>query len=912
MTQTPTAVRGETPPAEWHLLEAAAVAVALGTDARSGLSDAEAARRLREHGPNLLTEDAKPSVVAVALSQVRDPMNLMLILVGVISIVIQQATTAWVVAALVVLNVVLGANQELKARASVAALADLQVPQAKVVRAGKLQMIAAAELVAGDLVAVEAGDLVPADGRLATAASLEAQEAALTGESAPVPKAATPVSGGNVALGDRADMLYQNTSVTRGSGTMIVTATGMDTEVGRIATMLTTVQRTRSPLQGQLDDLTRKLGMVAWGTLAVILVVGLIRGMSFAELMFLGVAMAVSAIPTGLPTFVQSMLAMGAQQLAKAQAIVRNLTDVETLGATSHINTDKTGTLTLNQMTARAVYHAGSWYEVDGEGYASVGAIRGVAGAPAADFEGLAFVCALASDATVNRRGEIVGDPTEAALVVLAEKLGVSVGETRRCYPRIATVPFDSDYKFMATFHVLPFRGAESVVALVKGGPDVILDRCAVALGPDGQPVPITQARREIDIANARLGGQGLRVMAVAVRPMPLSAQPDVALDPMGAVRDLVFLGLVGIIDPLRPEAIEAVRVAHRAGITVRMITGDHLVTAEAIGAELGLPPGGMTGAEFSASSDAELHDRIPETQVFGRVSPEDKMRLVQLLQADGSVVAMTGDAVNDAAALKQADIGVAMGSGSEVSKQAAKMILTDDNFATLVHAVELGRGIFSRITAYIGYQLTQLFGLVTMFLLATAFNVNSGVALLPLQVLFLNFTLAVIPVVVISLDDVEPGLMDRPPRDPREKIFGRQNAVWWIVLGVWWGVLALLPVAFGPDAPSADHATASVTMGFAVMALSTAFAGFVMRKPAASAFTGALVMPALLTVAGVVITVLATELGPLQRLLLTTGLTMGQWLVVLGLSLSFAAVVELGKAVRRRRGEARAAAPLP
>lgn len=717
MVQTPTLPGTEAPPTAWHALEADAVAATLATDPTSGLAEPEAARRLQQNGPNTLTEDAKPSAVLVALSQLRDPMNLMLLVVGGISILIQQGSTAWVVGFLVALNVVLGTNQELKARASVDALADLQVPQAKVVRGGHLKLIAAAEVVQGDVVAVEAGDIVLADGRLMTAASLEVQEAALTGESAPVPKDTRSVAGSDVALGDRSDMLYQNTSVTRGSATMVVTATGMKTEVGRIATMLATVSRTRSPLQQQLDDLTRKLGWVAWGTLAVILVVGLVRGLSFSDLMFPGIAMAVSAIPTGLPTFVQSMLAMGAQQLAKAKAIVRNLTDVETLGSTSQINTDKTGTLTLNQMTARALHLAGSWYEVDGEGYSAVGAIRGVAGAPRVDFDGVAYVCALASDATVSRHGEVVGDPTEAALVVLAEKLGVSVEETRRAYPRVATVPFDSDHKFMATFHRLPHLGSEALIGLVKGGPDVVLDRCTTALGPDGQGSPIAEARREIDIANARLGGLGLRVLALAVRTLPLEEEGNVVRDPMAAVGDLTFLALVGIIDPLRPEAVEAVRIANRAGITVRMITGDHLVTAEAIGAELGLPSGGMTGAEFAAASDAELAARIPETHVFGRVSPEDKLRLVQLLQARGNVVAMTGDAVNDAAALKQADIGVAMGSGSEVSKQAAKMILTDDNFATLVHAEELGRGIFSRITAYISYQLTQLFGLVIMFL---------------------------------------------------------------------------------------------------------------------------------------------------------------------------------------------------
>ena len=427
-----------------------------------------------------------------------EPMTLMLVAVAVVSIVIGQGSTAAVVVALVLLNVVMGTNQELKARASVDALASLQVPLARVMRDGRLVEIPAADLVPGDIVAVEAGDIVPADGRILTSATLEAQEAALTGESVPVGKDPAALAGADIALGDRSDMLFQNTSVTRGTGTMVITATGMGTEVGRIASMLSEVSRTRSPLQLQLDDLTKKIAIVAWATLALILVVGLIRGLSFEALMLLGISMAVSAIPTGMPTFVQSMLAMGAQQLAKAKAIVRNLNDVETLGATSQINTDKTGTLTLNQMTARAVFYGGSWYEVDGEGYSWTGAIRGVAGAPDADLTALAYVSALASDATVSRSGEVVGDPTEAAVVVLAEKIGTSVAETRLAYPRVATVPFDSTYKFMATFHHAPLEGEQRLVGLVKGGPDVVLARCTRAL----------RARRQHRAPRRRAGGR--------------------------------------------------------------------------------------------------------------------------------------------------------------------------------------------------------------------------------------------------------------------------------------------------------------------------------------------------------------------------------------------------------------------
>jgi Ca2+-transporting ATPase len=370
----------------------------------------------------------------------------------------------------------------------------------------------------------------------------------------------------------------------------------------------------------------------------------------------------------------------------------------------------------------------------------------------------------------------------------------------------------------------------------------------------------------------------------------------------MSAVHDLVFLGLVGIIDPLRPDAVEAVRIAHAAGIDVRMITGDHLVTAEAIGRELGLGSGGMTGADFAATSDAEVLARLPEVHVLGRVSPEDKLRLVQLMQSQGSVVAMTGDAVNDAAALKQADIGVAMGSGSEVSKQAAKMILTDDNFATLVHAVALGRSIYAKVTAYIGYQMSQLFSLVLMFLMATAFNVNDGVAMLPLQVLFLNFAISVVPIIIISLDPPDPDGMTRPPRDPRERIFNATTGMRWIILGLVLGGLSLAAVAFGPGESSTSEASIPITMGFVVMGLGTAVAGFTMHRNPGSSFSRPVLVASALTMLAVLILVLATELSFLQRLLDTTSLTGGEWLWCVGSALLFGAIVEGDKAWQRRR----------
>src|SRR6478672_6121123 len=536
--------------------DASEVVAALVTDANDGLSATEAASRLSQYGPNEITSEKAPSVWAVALGQFRNPMNIMLVAVTVVSLAIGEISTGIIVALLILLNIVLGSRQELKARASVTALSNLQVPQAKVVRDGSLALIAALDVVPGDVVQVEAGDIVPADGRILHSATLETQEAALTGESAPIGKSATTLAGAEVALGDRANMLFQNTAVTRGTGAMVVTATAMQTEMGQIATMLSSISRTRSPLQKELGSLTKVLGIVAWGAVAFIVIVGVARGEEFKDVLLLGTAMAISAIPTGMPAFVSGLLSMGARQLADSRAVVKNLTDVETLGATSAINTDKTGTLTMNEMMVSMIYAAGTWFHVEGEGYRKTGAITAVAGQPVPDFTRLGLGLALDSDATVGNDGTVVGDPTEAALVVLAAKLGVDAEETRRAYPRIAEVPFDSDYKFMATFHRVTLDGAEHVIELVKGAPDVVLARCSESGGPlSGSQQPIEQTRAGIEAANVRMGEQGLRVLAFAARLVGDGELQAMADDPMSLTTELSFVAMVGIIDPLRAEA---------------------------------------------------------------------------------------------------------------------------------------------------------------------------------------------------------------------------------------------------------------------------------------------------------------------------------------------------------------------
>ncbi|GIJ72599.1 cation-translocating P-type ATPase [Virgisporangium ochraceum] len=887
----------------WFAQDADAVVAALTSDTGTGLGAAEAAARLGKYGPNRIAAEKPPSAFMVALQEMRDPMNIMLVAVVVVSLLIGEVSTALIVGLLIALNVVLGARQELSARASVDALSRLQVPQARVLRDTTVTLVPAVDLVPGDMVHVEAGDLVPADGRIVHSATLEVQEAALTGESAPVPKGAATLSTTDVPLGDRSDMLFQNTSVTRGTATMVVTATGMRTELGRIASMLTSVTRTRSPLQKELGSLTKVLGAIAWTAVAFIVVIAGIRGMPLEQILLLGTAMAISAIPTGMPAFVSALLSYGARQLADAKAVVKNLTDVETLGATSAINTDKTGTLTMNEMMVSVLYVGGVWFTVEGEGYRKTGAITSATGAPVPDFTRVALGLALDSDATVADDGSVIGDPTEAALVVLAAKLGIDADEARRAHPRLAEVPFDSDYKFMATYHRLPVDGTEQLVELVKGGPDVVLVRCShVGSSLHGPLRPIADRRAEIDAANERMAGKGLRVLAFAARIIPDEQVPAAVSDPMSMTRELVFVGMVGIIDPLRAEAKAAVRTALDAGIDVRMITGDHAVTARAIGETLGLGPGAATGAELQAMSDTELADRLPRLHVFGRVSPEDKLRLARAMQEQGLIVAMTGDAVNDAAALKQADIGVAMGSGSEVTKQAARMILTDDNFGTLVRAVEIGRRVYEKIVAYVRYQMTQLLSLVLLFVTATAFNINDGVAMTPSMVLYLLFFATAAGVIIIAQDPGDPDVMHRPPRDPAVPISNRTSILFWLLYAVTLFLGALVPLVAGPDDPSSEAPSAALTMTFVVMGFGTVVNALMNRRDPGSGL-GAPILKALavaLVPAGLV--VLATRIDFLQDALLTQPLTGPQWLACLGLTLPLLVVIEVGKWIRRRR----------
>ena len=745
----------------WHSRTAEQACAELGVNDQHGLDAGEVQRRRQQVGPNKLAEAKTEPGWRVFLRQYRDLMQIVLLGAAIVSIVaLQEFSTGSCDHRPDGAQCCLGLEPRGQGGRERRSAPKDAVDQGHVRREGELMDIPAEELVPGDVVVFEAGDKIPADGRLLLAATLEIEEAALTGESTPVAKTAQPVAGDDVALGDRIDMAYMNSTVTRGRGEMVVTATGMATEVGQISGMLGQVQQEKIPLTRQLDQLTVLITLMAGIALALVVILGLIRGDDFDELFLIGISLAIAAIPTGLPAVVTTMLSMGTQALAAKGAIVKRLRSVETLGSTSAICSDKTGTLTLNQMTARQLVIAGRRYSIEGEGYSSNGKILRVAGETDTSLEPFLLPMALANDAAV-REGEIVGDPTEAALVVLAAKGGLDVEETRRVYPRVAEVPFDSEYKLMATFHDMEDHGRKGMVTCyVKGAPDVRA-RSSRYLDVDGSSMPMAAAARDrVVAANDRMAGEGLRVLALAKRDFD-SASFDPAGDLLALVSELELLALIGIVDPARKEAKDAIERCKEAGIRVRMITGDHATTAAAIAAQLGIDGRALPGTEFAALSDADLDDQVDGMGVVARVAPQDKVRLVDVLKRAGNVVAMTGDGVNDAPALKRSDIGVAMGiTGTEVTKEAADMILTDDNFATIVTAVEGGRGIYDNLMKYVRVQLVMLGGFILTFVGAAIFDVAGGSPLNPLQILWINFAIDVLLAVGLGFDAPAPGLM--------------------------------------------------------------------------------------------------------------------------------------------------------
>jgi P-type Ca2+ transporter type 2C len=888
----------------WHALTPDAALAAQDVALDAGLTSADADARRTKVGRNTFDEARKASPLQQFTRQYADPMQIVLLIAGIVCLFLPgQFYTGVFLILLTLFNAWMAMNQEGKAEASASALQGMMVVKAKVRRNGELVEIPMGDLVPGDIVNIEAGDLVPADARILTAATLEIDESALTGESVPTPKQVDAVAA-DAALGDRVDMAFMNCQVTRGAGTILVTSTGMATEVGHISGMLqaTTVEKT--PLTKQLDALTNQILVIAGVALAVSIILGRYRGVEAQDLFLSAVAFAVAAIPTALPAVVTAILSKGSQTLADAGAIMKRLRSVETLGSTSAINSDKTGTLTLNQMTAVQMAIVGRRYAISGEGYSTTGQIAHTGGQPDVPLEPYLLPMALCADAEV-RDGGLVGDPTEGALVVLAAKGGVDPTLTREQYPRVATLPFDAAYKMMATFHrMTDATGKDVVRGYIKGAPDQLLARATSAHDPDGKEVPVAQVRDAYLAENERLGKMGLRVMATGQKDFdPAGFDPNA--DMLQLIEGMTLLAIVGIVDPPRPAAKNAIAQAHAAGIQVRMITGDHAVTAEAIAHELGIKGRAITGAEFAAMSDEEAMRQIDGIGVIARVSPEDKVHLVDILRKKGHVVAMTGDGVNDAPALKKADIGIAMGiTGTEVSKQAAVMILTDDNFGTILKAVGLGRAVYDNMLRFIRYQMAGLFGYIATFLGSSLLNILGGIPFLPLQTMWLNFTVNVFQAIGLGYGKPREGLMEVPPRPKTQKIMPRQLTTWLVFVGLVMaaGTLGVLAWASGQYGDVVAR-----TMGVTVFSLYRLFSSLETADQEESMFSGSILSnrPLLMgTGLSVLTIILATELGFLQRMLGTTSLSADQWAVCIVVPLSLIVVEEIRKLLRARTGE--------
>ena len=887
----------------WHTLGADQVLHSEGVDEQHGLSSAEAAARAERFGPNMFAAGRTEPRWRAFGRQYADPMQLVLLAAGIGSLYpLKQLGTGLLLILLTLFNAVMGLQQEGKAAAAVAALQKMVIIKAKVKRDGQLAEIPAEQLVPGDIVMIEAGDLVPADGRLLKAATLEVDESALTGESLPVAKGTEPVAGAGAPLGDRTDMVYMNTNVTRGTGEFVITATGMATEVGHISGLLQEEQAVKTPLTRQMDRLTGQILVIAGIALVASMGLNLARGETFITVFNAAVAFAIAAIPVGLPTVVTTILAWGTQQLAKAGAIMKRLASTETLGSTSAINSDKTGTLTLNQMTAVQMTIAGRRYAIEGQGYSTAGRINRVGGQADTALDEFLVPMVLASDAVV-RDGELIGDPTEGALVVLAAKGGIDAVSTRERYPRVAELPFDAAYKLMATFHKMADASGKQVIrCFVKGAPDQLLARAATVLDVDHGPAPADGEFRQRYLAeNQRLGEQGLRVMATARKDFdPAAFNPRADLLPL--VTGLELLALVGIVDPPRPTARASIATAKKAGIRVRMITGDHAVTAAAVASQLGIDGTVLTGAEFGAMSDEQALAKVDSIGVIARVTPEHKVRLVEVLQKQGQIVAMTGDGVNDAPAVKKADIGIAMGiTGTEVTKEAAVMILTDDNFSTIVKAVELGRGLYDNLARYIRFQVGGMFGYIAAFLGASIFNIAEGIPLLPLETLWVSFTMLSIQSVGLGYSKPAAGLMDRPPLPPSKPILTRALLVWLALAGLLMAIGTLSVIDWG------DHAhglAVARTMGMVTFALFLLFFSIESKDQRDSAFSLDTFSDKtfVITSSGsFVLLILSTVLSIFHIVLKTVTLDVRQWLICAAVALSIVVAAEIRKAVLRQ-----------
>lgn len=896
-------------PNDWHTLTVKALETALRSNWETGLTEAEARRRLVEQGPNELPEAPPPSPLTILLAQFSSLIVWVLIGAAVVSGLLQEWVDTGAILAIVILNAILGFVQEFRAERSLAALKQLSVATAHVIRQEVVQSIPARELVPGDLIQVEAGDRIPADARLGYVTGFQTQEASLTGESTPVAKSTEPIPQADVPLGDRHNMLFMGTIAVSGKGRALVTATGVQTELGKIAVLIhreAQAEQEETPLQRRLEQLGHILLWMSLGIVVVVFLLGTLRGIPIVTMFLTSVSLAVAAIPEGLPAVVTITLALGVTRMVKRHALIRRLPAVETLGSTTVICSDKTGTLTKNEMTVTTLYQGGEIFTVTGEGYAPDGEIRldsqPLTPALKPGLMALLRASVLCNGAELRLEAflwKIVGDPTEGALLVAASKGGLTKNNLEQENPWLGEVPFDSERKKMTVVR----RTASGPVAFVKGAPDVLLRDCHAWLTRSGEVQPLTDViRQDITATNQHLASQALRVLGVAMRS--LDRIPD-AYDAKSLERDLVFLGLVGMKDPIRPEAKVAVEACRAAGIQTVMITGDHKDTAVAIANELGMMEGdaqAISGAELNHLSDEELRDRVKAAAVYARVTAEHKLRVVRAWKQQGAVVAMTGDGVNDAPALKAADIGVAMGiTGTDVTKEASDMVITDDNFASIAAAVEEGRAIYDNIRKSVQYLLSCNIGEILLMLLATLFGLP--LPLLPVQILWINLVTDGLPALALAVDPADEGLMRRPPRPPQERFLTRTRLLRLFVQGTFIGVITLLAFLYclySMDL-SLDRAR---TLTFTVMVLAQLFHALNNRSEDRSIFElgvwtnkpllATVVLSALLQ-AGIVFW------PPVQGIFKVVPFNPEHWLLAFGIGVLPLIAMEIWKAARKK-----------
>ena len=887
--------RASEPQRAWHSTGVADSLSALAVAAGTGLGGGEVAARRRQCGENRLAEAPPRAVWRSFADQFASLLILVLLGAAVLAAAVGDYVEAIVILVVVFLNAALGFWQEHRAEATLAELKQMLAPVARVRRDGELREVSAAGLVPGDIVLLAAGDRVPADGRLIeTHGGVEVDESALTGESQPVAKEAESIAGEGAALGERPNMAFMNTVVTRGRAEMAVTAIGMATEMGRVSGLLADTETDPTPLQRQLDVLGRKLTLIAAIVIGIIFAFGLGRGDPLVETLITSIALAVAAIPEGLPAVVTVTLAIGMHRMARRRALVKRLAAVETLGCTTVICADKTGTLTMNRMTVRAVYAAGRRFRVSGAEHGGEGAVEAEDGSGTALPETVLRPAVLANDGRLDG-ARVLGDPMEGALLVLAARAGLDAEAMRRASPRLDEVPFASAHKFMATFH----RQGDVVRVCVKGAPDALLGRCSRMLGPDGREEPMDESARAAWAAESeRLAGEAMRVLALATREIPADR-----FDPAGELADqvdeLTLVGLLGLIDPPRPGVRDSIALCRQAGIGVKMITGDHRSTASAIARELGLEGEVIEADELGALDEGGLASRLDGAAVFARVTPEDKVRIVRLLKARDNVVAMTGDGVNDAPALKQADIGIAMGaSGTAVAREAATMVLTDDNFATIVRAVREGRAIFDNIVKFVRFQLSTNMGAIQTVLGSSLLGWPTPFT--AIQILWVNIIMDGPPAMSLGVEPVRPGSMREPPRNSGRPILTWPRLARLFFYGLTMAVGTLLLYRYGQT----HGELYAMTLAFTTFVLFQFFNIFNARAEHRSALNAHffrnrylwLSLAAVLSLQAVVV-----HWAPAQAVFRTTDLHAGDWLLAALVASSVLVLDEVRKLLLRR-----------